>query len=227
MEVKKYPKADLGRLEGLIYSISLLVVMIFVITAFEWRQYDQGLVDLTGKSITDFETTIEVPPTEILPPPPPQVNTQPRIIEVPDDQIDEEIQINLDVEISETSRVQEIVIRDIPIIEEVVEEIFVVVEQPVTPKNGLDGFYKYVGNEMHYPAQARRMNIEGRVFVEFIINRDGSLTDVKVIKGIGAGCDEEAIRVLENAPPWNPAKQRGKTVRQRMVIPIIFKIASI
>ena len=93
MEVKKYPKADLGRLEGLIYSISLLVVMIFVITAFEWRQYDQGLVDLTGKSITDFETTIEVPPTEILPPPPPQVNTQPRIIEVPDDQIDEEIQI--------------------------------------------------------------------------------------------------------------------------------------
>ncbi|NJN42996.1 MAG: energy transducer TonB [Flammeovirgaceae bacterium] len=227
MEVKKYPKADLTRLEGLIFSISLLVTMIFVITAFEWKQYDQGVADLTGKTISDFETTLEVPPTEILPPPPPQVNTQPRIVEVPDDQIDEEIQINLDVEITETSRVEEIVIREVTIKEEEVEEIFVVVEQPATPKDGLDGFYGYVGKELHYPAQARRMNIEGRVFIEFVINKDGTLTDVKVIKGIGAGCDEEAVRVLENAPPWNPAKQRGKTVRQRMVIPIIFKIAGL
>ena len=77
---------------------------------------------------------------------------------------------------------------------------------------------------MKYPAQARRMGIEGRVFVEFIINKDGSLTEIKFIKGIGAGCDEEAVRVIQSAPAWNPAKQRGKAVKQRYTLPIIFKL---
>jgi protein TonB len=68
------------------------------------------------------------------------------------------------------------------------------------------------------------MGVEGRVFVEFVVNRDGSIVDVKFIKGIGAGCDEEAVRVVQSAPAWKPGKQRGKPVRQKMVIPIIFKL---
>ena len=68
------------------------------------------------------------------------------------------------------------------------------------------------------------MGVEGKVFVEFVVNRDGSIVDVKSIKGIGAGCDEEAVRIVQSAPAWKPGKQRGKPVRQKMVIPITFKL---
>jgi protein TonB len=77
---------------------------------------------------------------------------------------------------------------------------------------------------MKYPAQARRMGVEGKVFVQFVIGKDGAISDVKVIKGIGAGCDEEAIRVVQSSPSWNPGKQRGKAVKQRYTLPIIFKL---
>ena len=70
------------------------------------------------------------------------------------------------------------------------------------------------------------MGIEGRVYVQFIVERDGSLTDIKVVKGIGAGCDEEAVKVLKNSPKWKPGKQRGKAVRQKMTQPITFKFAN-
>jgi protein TonB len=68
------------------------------------------------------------------------------------------------------------------------------------------------------------MGVEGKVFVQFVIGKDGAISDVKVIKGIGAGCDEEAIRVVQSSPSWNPGKQRGKAVKQRYTLPIIFKL---
>jgi len=164
-----------------------------------------------------------VPPTEQPPPPPPKIQ-QPQIIEVPDEEeIEEEIKVEFDVEVTEDSKVEEIVIAPVEEKEDV-DQIFLVVEETATPKGGMSAFYKYVGDKMKYPAQARRMGIEGKVFVEFVINRDGSITDVKAIKGIGAGCDEEAVRVVQSAPPWNPGKQRGKPVRQRYVVPITFKL---
>jgi protein TonB len=98
------------------------------------------------------------------------------------------------------------------------------VEETAMPQGGMQAFYEYVGKKLKYPTQARRMGIEGKVFVEFVINRDGTILDVKAIKGIGAGCDEEAVRVIQSAPSWKPGKQRGKPVRQRMVLPITFKL---
>jgi protein TonB len=86
-------------------------------------------------------------------------------------------------------------------------------------------FYAFVSQTIRYPAQARRMGIEGKVFVEFVVEKDGSLSSFTVVKGIGAGCDEEAIRVLQMSPPWTPGKQRGQAVKQRMVLPIYFKMA--
>jgi len=68
------------------------------------------------------------------------------------------------------------------------------------------------------------MRIEGRVFVQFVVDKDGSITNVEVLKGIGGGCDEEAVRVVKNAPKWNPGKQRGRPVRVKMVLPITFKL---
>jgi TonB family protein len=105
------------------------------------------------------------------------------------------------------------------------KEIFSVVEESAQPKTGMPDFYKFIGEHIKYPAKARRMGIEGRVFVELIIQRDGSLTDLKVLKGIGGGCDEEALRVLALAPKWIPGKQHGLAVKQKMVMPIIFRLS--
>ena len=223
MEAKKTEKADLTKKTTFFFSIGLMVTMSLVVTAFEWRDYDESLVDLMGKNTNTFEETMEVPPTE-QPPPPAPVIQQPQIIEVKDEEeIKDDIKVNLDVEVTDETKVEEIVVQAEQPKEET-DEIFTVVEESATPKGGMQAFYKYVGEKIKYPAQARRMGIEGRVFVEFVINKDGSLSDVRSIKGIGAGCDEEAVRIIQSAPAWNPGKQRGKSVKQRYTLPIIFKL---
>ncbi len=130
----------------------------------------------------------------------------------------------MDTEVTEETKVEEIKIQPVEEEKEDINQIFLVVEETAAPQGGMPAFYEFVGKKLKYPAQARRMGIEGKVFVEFVIERDGSITDVKAIKGIGAGCDEEAVRVLQSAPKWKPGKQRGKPVRQRMVLPIAFKL---
>ena len=223
MEAKKTEQADLTKKSTFFFSIGLMVTMSLVVTAFEWKDYDESMVDLMGKSTNTFEETMEVPPTEQPPPPAPTIQ-QPQVIEVPDEEeIKDDIKVNLDVEVTDETKVEEIVVQAEQPKEET-DEIFTVVEESATPKGGMQAFYKFVGEKIKYPAQARRMGIEGRVFVEFVINKDGSLSDVRSIKGIGAGCDEEAVRIIQSAPPWNPGKQRGKSVKQRYTLPIIFKL---
>ena len=108
--------------------------------------------------------------------------------------------------------------------EEEVEEIFTIVEdQPEFP-GGIGAFYKYVATNLRYPAQARRMGIAGKVFVQFVVEKDGRLTDVQILKGIGAGCDEEALRVIKKSKAWKPGRQRGRPVKVRMIIPINFRL---
>lgn len=223
MEAKKTDKADLTRKSTFFFSIGLLITMALVVQAFETKQYDDSLVDLTGKNMNTFDETMEVPPTEQPPPPAPTVQ-QPQVVEVPDEEeIKDDIKVNLDVEVTEDTKVQEIVVQAEEAKEET-DEIFTVVEESATPKGGMSAFYKFVGEKVKYPPQARRMGIEGRVFVQFVINKDGTLTDVVAIKGIGAGCDEEAVRIVQSAPAWNPGKQRGKPVKQRYTLPIQFKL---
>ena len=223
MEVKKDPKADLGKKSGLFFNIGLVVSLLLVITAFEWRFYDeQKLVNL-GEVEDNFEDIMDIPPTEQPPPPPPKIQ-QPEIVEVPDEEeIEEEIEIDLDVEVTEETVIEEIVFEDEPE-EEESEEIFTIVEDQPEPKGGMGAFYEYVQKNLKYPAQARRMGIEGKVFVQFVVDTDGSINDVQAVKGIGAGCDEEAVRVLQNAPNWKPGKQRGRAVKVRMILPITFKL---
>ena len=95
--------------------------------------------------------------------------------------------------------------------------------QPSFP-GGEAKLYGYLGNNMKYPPIARDNNIQGRVYVSFVVERNGSITDVKVLRGIGGGCDEEAIRVVKSMPKWSPGKQRGKSVRVRFNLPIVFKL---
>jgi protein TonB len=221
MEAKKTEKADLVKKTGLFFSMGLLLTMSLVLVAFEWKSYDEQLDLLKNKSTNTFEEMLEVPPTE-QPPPPAPVIQQPQIVEVPDEEeIKEDLNIKFDVEVTEDTKVEAVTVVEE---KEEVDEIFSVVEETATPKGGMPAFYKYIGEKMKYPAQARRMGVEGKVFVQFVIGKDGSISDVKIIKGIGAGCDEEAARVMQSAPAWNPGKQRGKTVKQRYTLPIQFKL---
>jgi protein TonB len=166
---------------------------------------------------------MDIPQTQQPPPPPPK-KVQPEIIEVPDEEeIEEEIEIDLDVEMTEETVIEEVVFEEAPE-EEVVDEIFTIVEDQPTPNGGMSAFYQFVQKKLKYPAQARRMGIEGKVFVQFVVDKDGSLTEVQAVKGIGAGCDEEAERVIKSAPKWNPGKQRGRAVKVRMILPITFKL---
>jgi periplasmic protein TonB len=227
MEPKKTEKADLQKKSFLFFNIGMITALLIALLAFTYAVPD----DTSGKDLggqnTVVEEMMEVPPTEQLPPPPPKIE-QPQIVEVPDNKkIEEEIEINMDAEADVNETKAEVPMA--PVVEEEKEDpntIFTVVEETAAPIGGMSAFYEYVGKKIKYPAQARRMNIEGRVFVEFVIERDGSITDVKAIKGIGAGCDEEAERILTAAPKWKPGKQRGKPVRQKMVLPIMFKLSS-
>lgn len=103
---------------------------------------------------------------------------------------------------------------------------FTIVDQRPQYPGGDQAMYNYLGKEVVYPELARSMGVEGRVFVQFVVNKDGSLDAVHVVKGIGAGCDEEALRVVKNFPRWIPGEQDGKPVYVRMVLPIFFKLTS-
>lgn len=224
MEVKKTEKADLTNKSMFFFSIGLFVTMGVTVAIFENRTYDEQ-VEVVARNTDVAEEVMDVPVTDQPPPPPPQVQ-QPQVVEVPDEEeIEEEIQVNLDVEVTEETKVEHIEIKQEKEEEEDVNQIFTIVEEQAAPQGGMSAFYKYVGEKMKYPAQARRMQVEGRVFCEFVVNRDGTLQDVKVIRGIGAGCDEEAIRVIQSAPPWKPGKQRGKAVRSKFNLAIIFKLS--
>lgn len=116
--------------------------------------------------------------------------------------------------------IEENVIED----ESISEEIFTVVEDQPFPKGDMASFYDYVGKSLNYPAQARSLGIEGKVFVQFIVDKTGKITDVKAVKGIGGGCDKEAVRVIRESARWNPGLQRGQKVNVRMILPITFKL---
>lgn len=102
--------------------------------------------------------------------------------------------------------------------------IFTVVENQPSPTGGMKTFYQHIMQELQYPKEARQKGIEGKVFVQFVVNEYGELTDFQALKGIGAGCDEAAIEALKSAPEWNPGTTDGKAVPVRMVLPVTFKL---
>jgi protein TonB len=165
MEVKKNPKYDLEKKTSFFFSIGLLVTMSLVLFAFELKSYEDKIEDTVQRRSDVFEETIEVPPTDLPPPPPPQVQA-PVIVEVPDEEeIEEDIQVNLDIEVSQDTKVEEIVVKVEEPKEEETDQIFTIVEESAAPKGGMAAFYKYVGDKMKYPPQARRMRIDGKVSV--------------------------------------------------------------
>jgi TonB family protein len=103
------------------------------------------------------------------------------------------------------------------------EQVFEVVEEQPEPAGGIEAFYKFIGQELLYPEQAKSLGIEGRVFVQFIVNENGMVSEVQAVKGIGGGCDKEAERVIKLSK-WTPGKQNGRAVKVRMIMPIMYKL---
>ena len=103
-------------------------------------------------------------------------------------------------------------------------KIYEAVENPPTFPGGLAAMREYISKELHYPPQAARLGVQGKVFVQFVVDENGKVSDAAVIRGIGAGCDAEALRVIANSPNWSPGKQDGMPVKVRYVIPIVFKL---
>ncbi|MCH7399083.1 energy transducer TonB [Belliella sp. DSM 107340] len=223
MEAKKTPEADLTKRSGMFLNLGLLVSVGLVLFAFEYKSFDDRDLKDLGQVSDDFEELLDIPITEQPPPPPPPVE-QPVIQEIPDEvEIEEKIEVNFDVDVKEETVIKEVVISDAPV-EEKADEIFDVVENAPNPPGGMEGWNQYLSKNLKYPTQARRMGIEGTVYVVFVVNTDGTIQDVDVLRGIGGGCDEEAMRVVKAAPKWEPGKQRGRPVRVRMRLPIRFKL---
>lgn len=103
------------------------------------------------------------------------------------------------------------------------EEANVADESPEYP-GGMEALYKYLAENIHYPEQAKNDQIQGRVVISFVVEKDGGISDAKVVRGIGGGCDEEALRVVNAMPKWTPGKMRGEVVRVNFHLPITFKL---
>ena len=227
MEIKKSPKADLES-KKLTFTLIGLVVSLFIIwRVFEYKSYDKQTFD-------DLQRTVEVMEEEMVeitkqeqpkiqpPQPKPQV-TQIQIVE-DDVEVEDEIDINAEVDQDEVIEEYEFTPPEIEEEEIVEAEIFKVVEEMPEFPGGAAKMMEYIQKNMKYPMMARESDIQGRVFVNFVVEPDGSISNVTVMRGIGGGCDEEALRVVQSMPNWKPGKQRGSAVRCSFTVPIIFKL---
>lgn len=221
MELKKSPQADLEKQKGLFFEIGLVASLAIVLVAFEWKSYEGGLQDLGQLQMEQIEEEI-IPITQqqITPPPPPPPQTIELQIVEDDKEIKNEIDIK-DSEADQNTQVQ-VVAQQEEVVEEV--EIFTIVEDMPTFPGGEEALFKYLGNNIKYPQMAKEAGIQGTVFVTFVIGPDGKVRDVKVLRGIKGGCDEEAVRVVQNMPNWKPGKQRGKAVSVQYNLPIRFTL---
>ncbi len=224
MELKKSPKADLEKKRTLFLQVGLIISLAITLAAFEWKSYEKQEIELEQRAASEVpEEIIPITKQEKPPPPPepPKTTTELNIVE---NEVEVEDEIIIDVEADQDTEVQEwtpVVMEE----EEVKEEkIFIVVEdQPAFP-GGEKARMKYLAENIDYPQLARESGIQGTVYVTFVVEKDGSVTDVRILRGIGGGCDEEALEVVRNMPKWKPGKQRGKPVRVQFNMPIRFTL---
>ncbi len=230
MELKKSKKADLESKKGIFLQIGLIFSIAIMLVAFEWKSTDVQNMDTFNTRNTNNEVEELVQITQQITPPPPPAPPPPSIVlnvventaQINDDlSIDagadestmvDEYKTPAPVQQEEESEIQE-------------QEIFRVVENAPAFPGGDNARMKFLQDNIKYPAMARESGIQGTVYVTFVVERSGAVTDVKILRGIGGGCDEEAVRVVKNMPKWEPGKQRGKPVRVQFNMPIKFTLA--
>lgn len=220
MEKRKNPEKDLKKLSGLFFQIGLLTAMMLAVSAFEYRveKIEPPVASIDGNS----EEIFNLPITEIKPPQPPPPK---RILPNPVVEATDITEVKIpDIVLDPVIPSEPVYEPPIELEDEKVDVPFLFVEEMPKPEGGMDEFYKFINKNLKYPGQARRLDIEGTVYVVFVVDEKGNMTDIKILKGIGAGCDEEVLRIFQNPPKWQPGKQRGVPVKVRQTIPIKFEL---
>lgn len=226
MELKKNPGADLEKKKLMFMQIGLVVALAAVLVAFEWKSTGGINTDFAGvQDVAVEEEMIPITQQEEIkpPPPPPQPVQVIDIINIVDDDVD----IDDDVDLFEMEFREDIAVRIVDFKDEEAdmeeEEIFVIVEDmPGFGGGDSNKFREYIARNLRYPEIAAENGIQGRVFVSFVVEPDGRVSNVRVVRGVDPSLDREAVRVVESSPRWTPGKQRGKPVRVSFTFPIIF-----
>lgn len=225
MVEKKSPKADLESKKVFFVQIGLILALGLVFLGFEWKTYEKKVLDAFERQVTDVPEEIVMitqQKIEVAATPPPPTTT---IINIVEDDVEIEDEITIDAEANATTEIQEYVPVKHEEEEEIVEaEIFQIVEAMPDFPGGDAARMKFLRDNIKYPQIARESGIQGTVYVTFVVEKDGRVTDIRVLRGIGGGCDEEAVRVIKAMPRWQPGKQRGKPVRVQFNMPIKFTL---
>ncbi|MBR6857287.1 MAG: energy transducer TonB [Bacteroidaceae bacterium] len=227
MEINKSERADLERGKGTSLLIGFVIALGVMFVALEWTQREvednSELYTARDVSLNEEMIPITLPEKKTVPPPPAAV-TKAEIIEIVEDDAD----IEEDIMASTEDNVEWVDIDEYDVVtvepEPEEEEIFMVVEdQPEFP-GGTAALLEYLRKNIKYPAICRENNIQGRVLVTFIVNKDGAIVEPEVVKSVNPSLDKEALRVISQMPNWKPGSQRGKPVRVKYTVPVNFRL---
>lgn len=222
MELRKNPDIDLERKRGLFFNIGLIVSLSVIITAFQWKfkktsgiVFDPGIDEEMVHEMEILATNHPVPKR-----PEPVIIKQPPIfVEKPIEELIEPIEVIEPIE-DDIAEIGE----GFELPDEKAPEFVDFAEVMPEPAGGMASFYRFLSKNIVYPRRERNMGIQGKVFVQFVVDTDGSISNAHILKGVSHGCDQEALRVLLKTPKWEPGKQGSRPVRVRMVIPITFTL---
>lgn len=231
MEVKKSQKANLELKKGVFFEIGLTLSLAALLVAFEWKSSTEEVEQFQTVAEEQIEEEI-IPITQQMmkpPPPPPPAPKLTDLIEIVEDDtmIDEDLEIldaEDDSENTEVSEFDSDMFGDYGDEATGDSEVFMVVENMPTFSGG--DVQKWISKHVKYPVLAMENGIQGKVYVQFVIERDGSVSNVKVVRGVDSSLDKEAVRVVKSMPKWTPGKQRGKPVRVSFTLPINFQLAN-
>lgn len=225
MEVKKSPKADLEDKRNLFLMLGLVIALGLVLAAFEYKTSPKKVDSLGKVEMQEVEEEI-IPITreqEVKPPPPPP----PKVVEVLNI-VEDDVEIEDELEIEDTEVTEDMIIDVAPVIstqeeeeEEDTQVFFIVEDMPEFP-GGEMALRQFIANAIKYPVIAQENGIQGRVYVTFVVDKDGSISDARIARGVDPSLDKEALRVVNTLPKWKPGKQRGKPVRVSYTVPINF-----
>ena len=227
MEVKKSPKADLEGKKTTNLLIGAIMILAILFVGFEWSERDKKVTTDTGIADVVFEEEI-IPITEQeqpkQAPPPPEAPKVEEVLEIVEN--DADVQESTIQASDDTQQAVEVKYTPVEVEEEEVEEqqIFQVVEEMPEFPGGMGECMKFLGKNIKYPTISQENGVQGRVIVQFVVNRDGSIVDPVVVRGVDPYLDKEALRVISTMPKWKPGKQRGKAVRVKYTVPVMFRL---
>ena len=228
MEIKKSEKANLENKKLLFVEIGLIISLLIVYVAFEWTSKETNLTMLEDNTEILVEEEIISTNMETPPPPPaaPKIPVLSDQIDIVDDEIELEDDMFMNLEDDASLGVE--IMDYVEVEEEEVEEeaipFMLVEEKPSFNGGDANQFSKWVNSRLVYPEIAKENGVQGRVFLQFTVEKDGSVTKVKVLRGVDPSLDKEAVRVVSMSPKWKPGKQRDRAVPVTYTFPVIFQL---